>query len=63
VGTVPILTLPGWYVISRVNSGPKVLNPKGIRQAIANGKPAMLTGQMIDRIAHQLENKCRDVEL
>lgn len=63
VGTVPILTLPGWYVTSRVNGSIKVLNPKGIRPVVLNGQARNLTPQLVERISHQLDQKCRDVEL
>jgi hypothetical protein len=57
-----ILTFPGWLVSSRVKSDIKVLNPKGIRSAIRDHRLPTLSKQMLDRIAHQLDQRCRDVE-
>jgi hypothetical protein len=40
-----------------------VLNPKQIRSVIlGNGSPTLSPAQM-QRIVHQLDQKCRDVEL
>lgn len=63
VKVAPILTLPGWWVTSRVNGDLKVVNPKGIGAVVANGGRAVLEPQLMQRIAHQLDQKCRDVEL
>jgi len=57
-----ILTFPGWLVSSRVKSDIKVLNPKGIRSAVRDNRLPILPKQMLDRIAHQLDQLCRDVE-
>ncbi len=57
-----ILTFPGWLVSSRVKSEIKVLNPKGIRSAVRDSRLPVLPKQMLDRIAHQLDQRCRDVE-
>lgn len=59
----PILTLPGWFVTSRVNDGIKVVNPKQIRQVVLSVRDAALGPQLIERVAYQLDQKCRDVEL
>ena len=63
VGTMAILTLPGWFVMSRVNGPLKVVNPKGIRHVVTANQPASLTPQLIERISYQLDQRCRDVEL
>ena len=63
VKVTPILTLPGWFVTSRVNDGIKVVNPKQIRQVVLNVRDAALAPQLIERVAYQLDQKCRDVEL
>jgi hypothetical protein len=57
-----ILTFPGWLVINRAKSEIKVLNPKNIRSAIQEKRIPELPKQLIDRIAYQLDQRCRDVE-
>jgi hypothetical protein len=39
------------------------LNPKQIQRAVVRPGEAVLSAQMIQRVAHQLDQKCRDVEL
>ena len=64
VPVVPILTLPGWFVTSSVRAtSVHVLNPRAIKSLATDSRAAKLSPQMIQRIAHQLEQKCRDVEL
>lgn len=64
VPVVPILTLPGWYVTSSARASAfHVLNPRLIKSLAIDSRAAKLSPQMIQRIAHQLEQKCRDVEL
>lgn len=57
----PLLTIPGWWVENRVKEGVKVVNPKQIRGAVVG--PTKLTPSLIGRICHQLNQKCRDVEI
>ncbi len=63
VAVSPILTLPGWFVSSRVNERMKVVNPKQIRQVVLNARDAKFAPELIQRISHQLDQICRDVEL
>jgi hypothetical protein len=58
----PILTFPGWFVTSSAKSDIKVLNPKLIRAAVVDSRLPALPKQLIERVSHQLEQKCRDVE-
>lgn len=59
-----VLTLPGWFVTSSVPPGRvRVLNPKGIESIAVDPPAARLTPAMIQRISHQLEQKCRTVDL
>jgi hypothetical protein len=57
----PILTFPGWMVISRAPGAVTVLNPKQLPAALTQRGPANLTATQIDLIARQLEARCRDV--
>ena len=60
----PVLALPGWNVLNRVkDSDVAVLNPKNIRFTVLPERGAGLSRQLAERIAYQLEQKCRDVEL
>jgi hypothetical protein len=61
VEVIPILTFPGWLVTSRVRSELKVLNPKNIRSAVQSDLSPALPKQLCDRIAYQLDQRCRDV--
>lgn len=64
VPVLPVLTLPGWWVTTKVKpEGIRVLNPGQIISIAADKGAAKLSPQMVQRIAHQLEQKCRDVEL
>lgn len=64
VSVQAVLTLPGWYVTSRVPPGKvRVLNPSGIRSITVDPRATKLTPVMIQRISHQLEEKCRTVDL
>jgi len=65
IKSIPILTLPGWYVTSSVRpSGNelRVLNHKQIRSVIIDGRTPVLDDKRIKQIGYQLELKCRDVE-
>lgn len=41
----------------------KVLNPKQIRQVVLTDGGTKLAPELIQRISHQLAQRCRDVEL
>jgi hypothetical protein len=59
----PILTFPGWLVTLKGKGDVHVLNPKQIRQVVLNNNGPTLSPAQIQRIIHQLDQKCRDVEL
>ena len=54
-----VITLPGWYVERTGNYDLSVINPKNFPALL---KKNVLSEEMIKRIAHQLDQKCRDVE-
>lgn len=58
----PILTLPGWYVITKTSGDVTVLNPKLIDLTILRDSPGALTPEQINQISRRLEQKCRNVE-
>jgi len=57
-----IVALPGWYVNRTSSDGIPVVNPKQFTSLFKQIKPRDLSEEMIKRIVHQLEQKCRDVE-
>ncbi|HEY9249826.1 MAG TPA: hypothetical protein VIO38_11865, partial [Rariglobus sp.] len=58
----PLLTFPGWMIISRAHGEVAVLNPKQIPDAVALRGAPVLDGRRIDLVARQLDARCRDVE-
>ncbi len=53
----PVLVLPGWMVERKAVGAVNVLNPKEIRKSFQ--KTTVLSPEQIQRIAFQLEEKCR----
>jgi hypothetical protein len=61
VWATPILTMPGWLVERKITGEAiHVLNPKEIYQ-VCSSYPEKLTEPQIQRICHQLDQKCRIV--
>jgi hypothetical protein len=59
----PILTFPGWNIIRTGKGDVNVLTAEEIRATVtAADKPALSPAQ-IQRLASQIEQKCRDIEL
>jgi len=63
VKATPIVAIPGWYIDRKTPDGVPVLNPKEVRGYLIAKNEAVLSESMIKRICHQLEQKCRDVDL
>ncbi len=60
----PMVTIPGWFIERKSPNGVPVLNPKkGVKAYLDAKKETALSESMIKRICHQLEQKCRDVDL
>jgi hypothetical protein len=59
----PMVTIPGWYIERKSPNGVVVLNPKQVKAYLDAKKEEVLSESMIKRICHQLEQKCRDVDL
>jgi hypothetical protein len=57
----PIVLLPGWYVERKKLDGVPALNPKMVRQFLAQ-KQNIISQSLRTRIVHQLDQKCRDIE-
>ena len=58
-----MVTIPGWYVERKSPNGVAVLNPKQVKAYLDAKREEVLSDSMIKRICHQLEQKCRDVDL
>jgi len=59
----PILTLPGWMIERRGKNGVSVLNQKEIRRVVLDERLPRLDEAQRQRICHQLDQRCRDVEV
>ncbi len=57
----PVLVLPGWYVTTKGRSDVRAVSAKGLAKVIRKFPPILSAGQ-IQRLAFQVEQKCRDVE-
>ena len=57
-----IVAIPGWFVKRTSAEGIAVVNPKQFPSFFKHVKPRPLSDEMITRIVHQLDQKCRDVE-
>ncbi len=65
IKVTPVLTLPGWFVSSRVgmaDAGILVLSLKAVRKVLLDWRGSSLTARQMEQIAHQLDQRCRDVE-
>ncbi len=65
VKVTAVLTLPGWFVSSRVGAaetGILVLSLKAVRKVLLDWRGTSLTNRQMEQIAHQLDQRCRDVE-
>jgi len=62
VGVKPVLALPGWYVERKGKSDVVIINGKNATATFSKLFHAALSEEMTKRIAHQLEQRCRDVE-
>jgi len=57
-----ILTFPGWLVTLQGKGDVHGLNPNQIRSVVLARQESFLTPAQIQRIIHQLDQKCRDIE-
>ena len=63
VPVIPVLSLPGFFVLTKVkNPGIYVVNPKRIYEIFKSSR-IELDDKKIKQIVHQVEEKCRDVEI
>ncbi len=62
VSVKPVLVLPGWFVELKKPADVFIFNGKNPQSLIKGQSDNMLSDTMIKRIAHQLEQRCRDIE-
>lgn len=61
VGVKPVLALPGWFVDVKAKSDVVIINGRNASGTFGKISHTALSEEMIKRIAHQLEQRCRDV--
>jgi hypothetical protein len=61
VGVKPVLALPGWFVELKAKSDVVIINGRNASGIFGKISHTALSEEMIKRIAHQLEQRCRDV--
>lgn len=57
----PVLVLPGWYIDRKGRGDVAVLSGKEVHHILKMGRGEPLSEQDIQRIAHQVEQRCRNV--
>ena len=63
VSVESILAIPGWNVTNRIGgSSVFVINPTKPKRFFAHKNRRVLSAPQIQRVAHQLEQLCRDIE-
>jgi len=58
----PVLALPGWFVHRRGRNAVLVFNPRETIFLFPRFGGTPLEDKMVAQVAHQLEQRCRDVE-
>ncbi len=61
VAVRPVLVLPGWYIDRKGRGDVVVLSGKEVHHILKMGRGEPLSEQDIQRIAHQVEQRCRNV--
>jgi hypothetical protein len=62
VDVKPVVALPGWYVERKAKSDVLVISGREAKSLMSGWRSEPLSDEMMNRIAHQLEERCRDVE-
>lgn len=62
VSAKPVLMLPGWYVSGPVTDRVLVLNGKNTQKFFTQNGEDILSPTLIARIAHQLDQRCRNIK-
>jgi len=62
IGVRPVVALPGWYVERTGRADVTVISGREAPALLKGWRSVPFSDQMMARIAHQLEQRCRDVE-
>ncbi len=62
IGVMPVVALPGWYVDRTGRGDVRVISGREAPALLNGWQSDAFSEQMMKRIAHQLEQHCRDVE-
>ena len=63
IEATPVLALPGWFVDRRGGGPVMVLSGSEIKNHLLKARKAVpLTEAQVERVAHQVEQRCRDVK-
>ena len=62
IGVKAVVALPGWWVERSGRGNAMVISGKEARHLLKPWQDELFTEQMMIQIAHQLEQRCRDVE-
>lgn len=62
IPVMPVVALPGWFVDSVDREDIRVISGRQAPKLLNGWQRTKLSDQMMKRIAHQLEQHCRDVE-
>ena len=62
VSAQPVLALPGWWIDQTGTSDVRVINGKRPQHLLSCSRGGRLSAEMVQRIAYQIEQKCRDVK-
>ena len=58
----PVLVLPGWFVERKSPSDVAVINGSNARQYFLKAQGSGISEQLVSRIVHQLDARCRDIQ-
>jgi hypothetical protein len=61
VKVTPVLALPGWYIERSGRADVRVFSGRELPGLLKSRGVAPLTAQTLQRVAHQIEQRCRDV--
>jgi hypothetical protein len=62
VATVPVVALPGWLVDLQGRGAVRVYSGANLASLLDKPRATPLSAEQLQRVAHQLEQRCRNVE-
>ncbi len=61
VNATPVVALPGWYIERKTRAAVRVINSTEAHSMVTGATGAQLSREQITRIAHQLDQRCREI--